>query len=209
MSPSPNRPCSSRFKLFHSILCYNSLMTVEQNNLADETNWQKYIAGNDQALVSLFEKYNSRFMAYLSSRKCKDPETICQEGWSRIIAKKNSFDGKSFSGWSFRIIRNLFAEQVRKAVSRNTKQLTSETCVVQQSDAFGLAKLEAKERMAVVKACVEAVGEPFLTVFRMKTLDNMKAKEIAAVIGVAENTIHTRVSRAKQKIKDCVKTKLP
>lgn len=184
-------------------------MKVEQNNQTDEKTWQKYVAGNEDALASLFDKYNSRFMAYLSSRKCKDPEMICQEGWSRIIAKKKSFDGKSFSGWSFRIIRNLFAEQVRKALSREMKQLSSEIHEAPQADVFGLAKLEAKERIDAVKACMEAVGEPFLTAFRMKTLDNLKAKEIAAVIGVAENTIHTRVSRAKQKIKDCVEKKLP
>jgi len=195
-------------RLAKTVVCYAGGMQVEQNNKSDEEVWRQFTSGSNDALTSLFNKYNGRFMAFLITRKCKDPETICQEAWSRIIEKRDSFDGRSFSGWAFTIVRNLYAEQVRKSVARDEKQLMPDADGGTDDHLFGLAKLEAKERIDVLKSCMEAVGEPFLTVFRMKTFQNCKAKQIAEAIGIAENTVHTRVSRAKQKIKDCVEAKL-
>jgi hypothetical protein len=39
-------------------------MGIETNNKADEALWQKYIAGSNDALTELVEKYNSRLIAF-------------------------------------------------------------------------------------------------------------------------------------------------
>jgi DNA-directed RNA polymerase specialized sigma24 family protein len=93
-------------------------MAVKINNKTDKDYWQKYIAGSNEALSQLVDKYNSRLMAFLTARKCKDPESSCQEVWRKVIVKRDSFDGKSFSGWVFTIARNQFTEQIRKAARR-------------------------------------------------------------------------------------------
>ena len=58
-----------------------------------------------------------------------------------------------------------------------------------------------------IKDCMETVGEPFITVFRMK-LSGTSTKAIAEKLKAAENTVYTRVHRAKNLIQDCVEAKL-
>lgn len=182
-------------------------MAVESNNETDQDLWEKYIAGSNDGLTELVKKYNSRLIAFLTVRKCKDPESTCQEVWRKVIDKRSSFDGKSFSGWVFTIARNQFTEQIRKAARRDERELDPEFDVSSDEELIGLAKLEEKEMIQTIKDCMENVGEPFITVFRMK-LSGTSAKAIAEKLKATENTIYTRVHRAKNLIQDCVEAKL-
>ena len=181
-------------------------MTVEINNKSDREVWLRYIAGNDDALAELVEKFNPRLIGFLTARKCLDPEGTCQDVWSKVIAKRDSFDGQSFSGWVFTIARNMLYEQFRKSERRQESNLSPEYDVASDNDIVGLVRIEQQEMVQKIKECMETVGEPFITAFRMK-IDGAKAKEIGERIGAAENTVYTRVHRAKQMIKDCVEGK--
>ena len=94
-------------------------------------------------------------------------------------------------------------EQFRKSERRNESNLNPEYDVAGDEGIVGLARMEQKEMVQVIKQCMESVGEPFVTAFRM-TIDGASAKEIGKQIGAAEGTIYSRVSRAKKKIQDCV-----
>jgi RNA polymerase sigma factor (sigma-70 family) len=141
------------------------------------------------------------------ARKSKDPESICQEVWQKIIDKRDSFDGKSFSGWSFTILRNFHTEQVRKAARRDERELNPEYDTASDFELFGLAKLEKQEMIDVIKSCIESVGEPFVTAFRLK-LGGASTRAISEKVGTAEKTVSTRVHRAKKMIQQCVEAKL-
>lgn len=180
---------------------------AEENNKTDREVWNRYIGGNNDALGELFDKYNGRFKAFLVVRKCKEPDQICQEVWSKIIAKRDSFDGESFSGWSFTIVRNLYTEQIRKTARRGEQEWNPELNVVSDEELFGLAKLEKREMMDVLKSCIEKVDEPFLTAFRMK-MGGAATRTISREVGAAEKTVSTRVHRAKKMIQQCMEAKL-
>ena len=181
-------------------------MTAITNDKADEEVWLRYAAGSDQALTELVKKYNNRLIGFLTARKCLDPEGTCQDVWRKVIEKQDSFDGKSFSGWVFTIARNMLYEQFRKSERRQESNLSPEYDVASDNDIVGLVRIEQQEMVQKIKECIETVGEPFITAFRMK-IDGAKAKEIGERIGAAENTVYTRVHRAKQMIKDCVEGK--
>jgi len=165
------------------------------------------MAGDDQAMTELVNKYHSQLAGFLTARKCAQPEEICQDVWEKVIAKKQSFDGQSFSGWVFAIARNMLNEQYRKANRRNESNLSPEYDVANDKDIVGLVRLEQKEMVLVIKSCMDTVGEPFITAFRMK-IDGSSAKAIGEKIGAPEKTVYTRVHRAKKMIQDCVEGKL-
>lgn len=182
-------------------------MTATSNDKKDEEVWLRYVAGSDQALTQLVEKYHNRLIGFLSGHGCSDPLGITQDVWGKVVEKQSSFDGKSFSGWVFMIARNMLYEQHRKAARRQESNLSPEFDVEGSDEIVALQRLEQQEMVQIIKACMESVGEPFITAFRLK-LDGAKAKEIAKQLGVTENTISTRVHRAKTKIKDCVEGKV-
>lgn len=182
-------------------------MTVEKNNKTDEEAWIRYVRGDEQSLSELVTKYHNRLVGFLTARKCADPEATCQDVWEKVISKKQSFDGKSFSGWVFTIARNMLNEQYRKATRRNESNLSPDFDVANDGDIVGLVRIEQQEMVQVIRDCMDSVGEPFVTAFRMK-IDGATAKAIGETIGAAENTVYTRVHRAKRMIQDCAEGKL-
>ena len=182
-------------------------MTVEINNKSDREVWLRYIAGDADALTELVEKYDSRLVAWLTVRKCADPEGICQDAWSKVIANRDSFDGRSFSGWVFKIAKNLFHDQLRKS-KRRGEEILSPKYDVASDDILGLVRMEQQEMVQIVKKCMETVGEPFITAFQLM-IDGARAKAIAEKFGVAEKTIYSRVHRAKKMIRECVDGRMP
>ena len=188
-------------------VCYAGSMTATANEKIDSEVWLLYASGSEQALARLVDKYNNRLIAFLAARKCVDPESVCQNVWQKVIEKRDSFDGKSFSGWVFTIARNMLYEQFRKSDRRKESNLSPDYDVASDDDIVGLARTEQQEMVQVIKNCMEAVGEPFITAFRMK-IDGASAKAIADQIGAAENTVYTRVHRAKKMIQDCAEGKL-
>jgi RNA polymerase sigma-70 factor (ECF subfamily) len=182
-------------------------MTAKTNDQADKEVWLRYVSGDDQALTKIVEKYNNRLIGFLTARKCVDPESTCQDVWRKVIEKRKSFDGQSFSGWVFTIARNMLFEQYRKSERRKESNLSPDYDVASDDDIVGLVRMEQQEMVQVIKQCMDSVGEPFITVFRMK-IDGASAKSIADEIGAAENTVYTRVHRAKKMIQDCVEGKM-
>lgn len=182
-------------------------MTVEKNNESDRDIWNRYIAGSDEALTELFNKYNSRLVARLAGNGCAHPEELVQDVWTKVISKRDSFDGRSFSGWIFTITNNMGYAQHRKSNRRNESNLDPEFELTNKNEGLlGIARLEQKEMVQMVKDCMESVGKPFVTAFRLK-LDGLKASEIAAKEGIAEGTADSRAGRAKAKIRECVEGK--
>ena len=182
-------------------------MTVETNNKKDEEVWLQYMSGDQLALAKIVEKYHSRIVGFLTTRKCSDPESTCQDLWAKVISKRDSFDGKSFSGWVFAIARNMLNEQYRKTARRNESNLSPDYDVAGDDDIVAQARMEQQEMVQIIEKCMESVGEPFITAFRMK-IDGASAKAIAEKINAAENTVYTRVHRAKKMIQDCVEGKV-
>ena len=178
-------------------------MTANTNDNTDKEVWLRYAAGADQALTELVKQYNNRLIGFLTARKCADPESTCQELWRKVIENRGSFDGNSFSGWVFKIARNMLYEQFRKAERRNESNLSPDYDAAGDEGIVGLARMEQQEMVQIIKKCMASVGEPFITAFRM-TIDGATAKEIGKQLGVADGTIYSRVSRAKKMIQDCV-----
>ena len=129
-------------------------MTANTNDNTDKEVWLRYAAGADQALTELVKKYNNRLIGFLTARKCADPESTCQELWRKVIENRGSFDGNSFSGWFFKIARNMLYEQFRKAERRNESNLSpdydpaSQTMATNQSHRVsGSAAGKGKQKM--------------------------------------------------------------
>lgn len=59
------------------------------------------------------------------------------------------------------------------------------------------ARAEARESLARIHACLDAMDDSFRAVFVMFEIEGFKAKEIALALGIPEGTVHSRLHRAR------------
>lgn len=163
---------------------------------------RRFSRGDREAFARLYDEFASRVLAYLASR-CRgrlSADDVAQEAWVRVWQGRESFDGENFEGWLFAIARNSLVSEYRK---KQPDLL---------SDNFDVAVLPEEsnaEELAALEDCRKQVGGDFVEVLNAQIDDRETAEQIAARLGIAVNTVYSRVSRAKQQLRDCMKKKFP
>lgn len=83
--------------------------------------------GDSAAFEALYRRFNRPVASFASARHAADPEGLVNETFLRVFRSIHSFEGNEaqFSGWLFRIARNLVIDDVRHQ-SRRVHEIPSE-----------------------------------------------------------------------------------
>jgi len=141
-----------------------------------------------------------------------EAEEAVQDGYLKAFAHVDSFGGtSSLSTWLTRIVVNEALERRRKA-ERRTRLLRERT--VADIDDYRERVMEGSERPPspeaetmrgqVAKVLERAIGklpENFRTVFILREVEGMSVEETATVLQIREETVKTRLSRARSRLK--------
>ena len=170
---------------------------------------QRVLAGDENAFATLIEKYQRQVHA-LAFRKVRDfhtAEDITQETFLRVHQKLATLnDPTKFSGWLYAIVNHLCIAWYRK----NRLQVQSleethiseiETDVYSQYIATEHAKTTAVAQQDLVKRLLTKLKESDREVITLHYFEEMTSSEIGGFLGVSENTIKSRLYRARQQLK--------
>ncbi len=154
-------------------------------------------AARDDFFAALVHR-QSRFVfrvAFAILRNPHDAEDVVQETFLRL------YRGSAWVG--MRDERGFLARTAwRIAVDRLPKNRSeagaSEPCSMEPGPED--AVLDA-ERIAVVHRLVDALPEELRQPLALSTVDEMSSREIATIMGIAEGTVRTRLTRARQILK--------
>ena len=141
-----------------------------------------------------------------------EAEEAVQDGYLKAFAHIDSFDGtSSLSTWLTRIVVNEALERRRKA-ERRTRLLRERT--VADIDDYRERLMEGSERAPspeaetmrgqVAKMLERAIGklpENFRTVFILREVEGLSVEETATVLQIREETVKTRLLRARRQLK--------
>jgi RNA polymerase sigma-70 factor, ECF subfamily len=140
------------------------------------------------------------FARYLTGRD-GDAEDLVQETFARAIGAADRFTaGTNLKAWLFRILRNAFLD-----VARRRRRLPAhdpldpdETEARTEGALRGDAELEMLRAVVgeEIEAALGALSEEGRTVVLLD-LEGFTEAEIAAVIGCAQGTVKSRLSRAR------------
>ena len=102
--------------------------------------------------------------------------------------------------WLYMILRNAFVDRCRRRVR------TVSTDSFDLPDPTYEREGDAAPRWAAVspdqfRAALEALPAEFRTVYRLHAIEGRAYREIAESLGIPENTVGTRLARARQKLK--------
>ena len=170
---------------------------------------QRILAGDENAFAILIEKYQRQVHA-LAFRKIGDFQTaedITQETFLQVHQKLATLnDPTKFSGWLYAIANHLCVAWYRKN-RLQTESLQEiyiseiETDVYSRYIATEHAKITAVAQQDLVKRLLTKLKESDREVITLHYFEEMTSSEIGEFLGVSENTIKSRLYRARQQLK--------
>ena len=170
---------------------------------------QRILAGDETAFVSLVKKYRKQVHA-LAWRKIGDfqiAEDIVQETFLQVYQKLETLnDPTQFSRWLHAIVNHLCVAWHRK--NRLQIQSLEETHISEiETEAYSRyiaaehVQTTAEAQRDLVKQLLTKLKESDREVITLHYFEEMTSSEIGTFLGVSENTVKSRLHRARQRLK--------
>ena len=170
---------------------------------------QRILAGDENAFASLVRKYQRQVHAF-ARRKIGDfqiAEDITQEAFLQVYQKLETLDDPTlFSQWLYTIANHLCIAWFRQ--NRLQTEPLEEVCILgierepySRYVASEHAKIAAEAQRDVVEKLLAKLKESDRKVITLHYFEEMTSSEIGEFLGVSENTIKSRIRRARQHLK--------
>lgn len=193
-------------------------MRADLDSLSDEELLARFNGGDAGAFEVLLARYRRPIYNFIlrSVRDREKAEDLLQDVFLKIIQRSQDFQGKSkFSTWLYTIARNLCIDTSRKMVFRRHKSLDAPGRSRDESSAPMVERVSGKEpnvdRDAIAKElqgqialAVEDLPGDQKDVFLMRQVQGLPFKEIAAIVGVPENTVKSRMRYALERLQEAL-----
>jgi len=156
---------------------------------------------NEEALAALVEQYANTLyrVAFSVLRNPSDAEDAVQEAFLRVLRHRDSLDEvRDTRVWLIRIVWNIVLDRKRRAKSRPETDDVDELARV--LPAHGLSaeqRAAAAQHHAHVLACVDRLPAKEREVLTLSAFEELSSVEIAAVLGITESSVRSRLFRAR------------
>jgi RNA polymerase sigma-70 factor (ECF subfamily) len=168
----------------------------------------QYANFEELALPLLVSLYNHAFWL---ARNPTDAEDIVQETFSKALRAFDTFQpSTNFKAWIFCILRNTF-------LTSRTGIAASRTVFLEdQASAFDVAAADPSPEEIVIRLdnqeALQAALDQLQPLLREALLlcdvEDMKYKDIALILGVPIGTVMSRISRARQALRQLLRPQL-
>jgi len=182
--------------------------------LPDEDLLARFTEGDTTAFEVLLERYQRPIYNFIL-RSVRDParaEDLLQDVFLRVIQRAEDFRGQAkFSTWLYTITRNLCIDTSRKMSHRRHPSLDApasrhedgapaliERVAAEQADTD--RKAAGRDLQDAIARAVEDLPEDQREVFLMRQVEGLRFQDIAAIVGVPENTIKSRMRYALERL---------
>jgi RNA polymerase sigma-70 factor, ECF subfamily len=167
----------------------------------------------DLALPLLPSLYN---VAFWLSRNATDAEDLVQETFLKALRGFSTFEtGTNFKAWIFRILRNTYLTSRSGLAAIRTVALEDELdrggesiagqypegAIDRETPEINLIQMGDR---AALQAAMEKLPAPLLEVILLCDVEEMKYKEIAAVLDIPIGTVMSRIARARMALRKAI-----
>jgi len=171
----------------------------------EQAMWRVQTQEDHAAFALLVERWREK-IRQLCVRMTGNPhngEDLAQDVFARVFEKRREFNpAKRFSTWLWRIALNRCCDEMRRPASRaHTESFDDESSTVVLDIVAAEANtprdsLAAQEEAEFVRQALMQLPEHHRTVLVLRHYENLKLREIAAVLEVPEGTVNSRMAEA-------------
>ncbi|MCX6287042.1 MAG: sigma-70 family RNA polymerase sigma factor [Bacteroidetes bacterium] len=171
----------------------------------DEQIVKDCIAGKRQAQRLLFDTF-APLMLGVCMRYCRDrdeAEDILQEGFIKVFQNIHSFRGEgSLAGWIKRVIVNHAINYINKRNKIVRHEKIDEIRETEILDMNEPIEFPDEYNPALLLKLIQELPVGYRTVFNLHIFEDYGHKEIAAALGISENTSKTQLFKARRWLKN-------
>jgi RNA polymerase sigma-70 factor (ECF subfamily) len=168
----------------------NSAAAEDARNRAEEA-----------ALAALVDQYAGALyrVAFSVLRNAADAEDAVQETYLRVLRHRDTLDEvRDHRVWLIRIVWNIVLDRKRRAKTRPETDDVADLARVLPSNGLSAEEMAAAaQHHAQVLACVEQLPPKEREVLQLSAFDDLSSVEIAAVLGITESSVRSRLFRAR------------
>jgi RNA polymerase sigma-70 factor, ECF subfamily len=163
-----------------------------------------------QGRIELFEllmrRNNQRVYRVVRAilRDDTEVEDVMQEAYVNAFAHLADFSGRArFSTWITRIaMHESFARLRRRGRTESLSDFQTEVASMESSVPSPEAHASDGEMRQLLEQAVDALPGAFRTVFVLRAIEEMSVAETASVLQITEETVKTRLHRARALIRE-------
>lgn len=182
-------------------------------------------AGDAEAFDALVTAY-SGLVYNVALRQLGDREEaldLSQEVFLRVYRNLASFRGESsFKTWIYRIVINMGKNRQKWWRARRRDQTVPLERPATRADEEGLAPVDTlvddrndperdarnRDLSRLVAEGLEGLSMEHRQILVLRDMEDLSYEEIASVLSISEGTVKSRISRARQQLKDIMRGKL-
>ena len=201
--------------LWMSNIIDNKRVTTEDDDLQYVVLCQK---GDTEAFTELVERHQKK-MLNIAYRMLGDYDEACdvvQEAFLAAYKSIKKFKAEAkFSTWFYRIVVNFTKNRLkqRQSLTRHESASMDESadgqngcaaCLSAASTGNPAELLEQRERAAQVQKCITTLDVEYREVLVMRDIQGFSYEEIRDILQIPDGTVKSRLSRARNALKDCL-----
>lgn len=170
------------------------------STLSDEEIVERILAGETPLFEILMRRHNER--VYRAARAIlrdeREAEDVMQEAYVNAYTHLAQFDGRArFATWLTKIA---VYEALARAKRRGRYQALDdalETFMPTTSSPDAERQAFGRELGVLIESAVDKLGDGYREVFMLRQVQGLSTAETAAILGVSEDVVKTRFSRAR------------
>ncbi len=175
--------------------------------------------GDVDAFEELVRKYQKKMfnLSYRMTGDYNDAAEVVQDAFVSAYRGIRGFKGKSrFSTWLYTIVINLSRNRLKQIKTRSHHEQFSIDDPVDtddgqvktepaSNDLSVLERLEKREIEQKVQGCINSLEGEFREVIVLRDIQGFSYEEIGAMLKIAGGTVKSRLHRAREAVKNCLK----
>jgi RNA polymerase sigma-70 factor (ECF subfamily) len=192
-------------------------------NLRNEDEDRELVAlcrkGDVDAFEILVRNYQKKMfnIAFRITGSMEDASEVVQDAFVSAHRNLKDFEQKSrFSTWLYSITVNTAKNRLKQNLARrvhepcscdDTPYADSNTKRIEPAsdDPSALDLLIRRDRQKGVQECLNRLEQDFREVIVLRDIQGFSYEEISAMLSIAAGTVKSRIFRARESVKDCLK----
>jgi RNA polymerase sigma-70 factor (ECF subfamily) len=148
-------------------------------------------------------------LAYRLTGNVYDAEDLTQETFVRVFRSLSTYRDGSLEGWFHRITVNLYLDMVRRRARLRFEPLGDYDSLLPDPEACPDRHWEMRNLDTDIQAALDALAPDFRVAVVLSDVEGYSYAEIAAILGVKNGTVRSRIHRARTQLRATLAHRAP